>query len=226
MSLEGLLTFIGILVGIMAIVSPVQRRSLNLFVPGRYLAGSLLFSLILLIIRDAPFGVPPPFGLPLEPVLFSMTVASFLLPVIAAVWSWVAWHQARLTPKKLLLVEDVFQAALRDDQFDELERIVRKNRDRLKGLPPTAATVLFNPKVVTALADARSMLHLELLSDIEFYYSLDNPLGALDAVARELLHTNASPLRSAVVSHYGGAEHPQYADSERQLMESTFFNPI
>jgi hypothetical protein len=49
-------------------------------------------------------------------------------------------------------------------------------------------------------------------------------LARLTLWFRELLRV-ASPLRSAVVKHYGGLENLDYTDAERELMEKTFLNP-
>lgn len=225
MTFEVLLTFIGVLVAVLAIVQPVQRRSLTLFVPLWRLGAAILLSLILIVCRDAPFGVTPPFGLPLPLVLFGLTLGAFLIPVGAALWSWFCWHRAKLTKNKIGCVEDIFQAALREREFDEVERILRKNQERLERLPASAASVLFHPTMVAALVDSHSLVHLELLANMKFLRSLENRHSAVEVVVRELLRSSVSPLRSAVVSRYGGLEHLTYSDSERTLVEKTLKNP-
>jgi hypothetical protein len=52
MTLEALLTFIGILVGVLAIVRPVQRRSIILFMTPWGSGVAILLSLVLVICRD------------------------------------------------------------------------------------------------------------------------------------------------------------------------------
>ena len=225
MTLEALLTFFGILVAVLAIARPVQRLSLRLFVPIWRLGVALLLSMALIVCRDAPFGVRPPFGWPLDKVVFSLTVGAFIIPVLAALWGWVSWERAKLTPRNIVRVEDIFSAALREREFDEVERIVRKNQEVLQHLPASAVSVLFSPPMVAALVGSHSLVHLELLSNREFLKSLENRFGAVDAVVRELLRADVSPLRSAVVSRYGGLEHLPYTNSERTLMEKTFQNP-
>jgi len=181
-------------------------------------------SFLLIVCRDAPFGVSPPFGWPLPKVLFGLTLGAFLAPVGAVVWCWVSWKRAKLNGRRIDRVEDVFQAALREHEFDEVERIVRNNQDGLRHLPASAVSVLFSPPMVKALIDSHSLVHLELLSDRKFLDSLENRFGAVDVVVRELLRADVSPLRSAVVSRYGGLEHLPYSDSQRALMEKTFLN--
>lgn len=224
MTLEALLTFIGVLIAVLAIVRPVQRHSLTLFVPMWGLGAAICLALVLIICRDAPFGVRPLFGWSLAKVVFGLTISSFLIPVGAALWGWISWHRAKLTGRKVGRVENVFTAALREREFDEVERIVRKNHDRLEELPASATSVLFNPAMVAALVNSHSLVHLELLANMKFLRSLENRYGAVDVVVRELLRSDLSSLRSAVVSKYGGLEHLAYSESERALMKKTFQN--
>jgi hypothetical protein len=222
---EGLLAFIGVLVAVLAIARPVQRRSLSLFVPMWFLGAATVLSLILIVFREAPLGVAPPFRWRLDLVLFGLTLGAFVLPVGAAVWSWISWHRAKLTGNKLARVEDLFQAALREREFDEVERILRKNQQRLIHLPAGAATVLFDPAMVEALLNSHSLVHLELLGNVPFLKSLENRFAAVDVVTRALLRSGVSPLRSAVVSRYGGLEHLVHSEADQALIEKTFQNP-
>jgi hypothetical protein len=224
-TLEAVLTFVGILIAVLAIARPVQRRSLFLFVPIWSLVAAILISMGLIICRDAPLGVSPPFGWPLPILLYGLTIGAFVIPVMAALWSGLCWYRGELTGSKIEHVEKVFQAALREREFDEVERIVRNNRARLELLPPSAASVLFSPAMVAALVDSRSFIHLELLANTKFLRSLENRFDVVDVVVRKLLWADASPLRSAVVSRYGGQEHLEYPKSERTLIEKAFQNP-
>lgn len=158
-------------------------------------------------------------------VTFGLTLGAFAAPVLAALCCWKAWDRAKLTRKRADLVESVFKVALREHEFDEVERIVRKNLGRLTQLPVSAATVLFDPAIVAALVDSHSLVHLELLADMKFLNSLENRFGAVDVVVRRLLQSRVSPLRSAVIRRYNGLEHLAYSDSERALIEKTFQNP-
>lgn len=92
------------------------------------------------------------------------------------------WYQAKLTSKNIGSLESVIKAALREEEFDEVERIISKNKERLAQLPASGAAVLFNPKLVAALVESNSMVHLELLSNMQFLTSLDNRFGAVDVV--------------------------------------------
>jgi hypothetical protein len=224
-TLEALLTFFGILVAVLAIARPVQRHSLKLFVPAWRMPAAILLSFALIICRDAPFGVSPPFGWSLSKVMFSLTVAAFAVPVLAALWGWASWDRGKLTARGITRVENIFTAALREREFDEVERIVRKNQERLDQLPAGAASVLFSPAMVASLVASHSLVHLELLADVRFLRSLEDRLGAVEVVVRELLRSDISPLRSAVVLRYGGVEHLTYSDSERALVEQTFQKP-
>jgi hypothetical protein len=226
-TLEALLTFFGILIAILAIARPVQRESLKLFlrVWQWVLVGAVLLSVALIVCRDAPLGWKPLFGWSLSSVVFWLTFGAFAAPILAALCCWKAWERAKLTRKRANLVESVFKVALREREFDEVERIVRKNLKRLAQLPASATAVLFDPAIVAALVDSHSLVHLELLADLKFLTSLENRFAAVDVVVRQLLRPGVSPLRSAVVDKYDGLEHLHYSGSDRELIERTLQNP-
>jgi hypothetical protein len=90
MTLGALLTFFGILVAILAVARPVQRLSLRLFVPWWPIVLALMLSFGLIVCRDAPYGVKPPFRWPLAQTLYWLTVAAFLIPVRRASGQWFA----------------------------------------------------------------------------------------------------------------------------------------
>jgi hypothetical protein len=224
-TLEALLTFFGILVAVLAVARPVQRHSLRLFVPAWRLPAAVMLSLALIICRDAPFGVSPPFGWSLSKVTFALTLGAFVVPVLAALSCWASWDRASLGGKRIDRIENIFQAALREREFDEVERIVRRNQEELERLPASAASVLFSPAMVAALVGSHSLIHLELLANMRFLKALENRHGAVDVVVRELLRSDVSPLRAAIVSEYGGLEHLRPSDSEKALVERTFESP-
>jgi hypothetical protein len=224
-NLESLLTFIGILVAAAAIGRPVQRRSLMLFIPARYLIIGISLSFIFILWRDAPLGVKPPFGWPLADATFCLTVLAFAVPVAAALLGWRKWQHADLEQVDAEQLRELFQAALREKEFDEVERILRRNQDTLTALPPQVAAVLFHPSMVAALVDSYSLIHLELLSKVEFLESLKDRHAAIDAMTRVLLKSELSPLRSAAASRYGSFENLLHGQTEQELMEKTFQNP-
>ena len=225
MTLAALLTVFSITLAIFSLAKPVGRRSLALFVPAWWMVAAICLSFLCIIVRDAPFGVSPPFGWRLDLVEFGLTIGAFIAPVGMAMWCWKLWYSARLTRKNISRLESVIKAALREEEFDEVERIISKNQEGLGELPASGASALFNPKLVAALVESDSMVHLELLSNMQFLTSLDNRFGAVDIVARELLRATVSPLRSAVVSQYGGLENLEYTNGQGRLMEKTFLNP-
>ena len=169
MNLEGLLTYFGLLAAAAAIMGPVQRRSLLLFVPNWLLPISSLAALVFLIIRDAPLGIRPRFGLTLEMAIYLLTFGAFVLPVAAALTAWMLWLAARLSARNIPQLEAFLQTALREGKFDEVDRVLRKNHDRLAKIPPGAATVLFNPRLVHQMVSSHSFVHLELLSQRPFW---------------------------------------------------------
>jgi hypothetical protein len=225
MSLEGLLTYVGLLVAALAIMSPVQRRSLGLFIPKWFLPISIVIALLFLVVRDMPLGLPPPFGWRLDLVTYFLTVGAFLIPVLAALLGWWRWYTAKLTSRSMPLLESFFQGALRESVFDEVERVVHKNGESLASMPASAASALFNPRMVKHLTSSHSFIHLELLAHQPLLESLENRLQAVEVVVREIISTGSSPLQAAVVKRYGGIEHLQFTDAERKLIKATFQNP-
>ena len=186
---------------------------------------AIVVAIAFLFCRDLPLGWNP-FNLPMPIVKELLNIGSFVVLGLASWWSWQRWTQAKLTCKNSVkVVENVFRAALRESQFDEVERFVRNNKDNLTLLPTEAITVLFSPRVVAALVGSHSLVHLELLADMAFLTSLQNPFDPVDATLRELLHANASPLRAAIVARYGGWEHLPYFPAEQALVEKTIRHP-
>ena len=54
MTLEGILTFVGILIAVLAMARPIQRRSMEVFLPLRLMIFATLLSCAFLMIRDLP----------------------------------------------------------------------------------------------------------------------------------------------------------------------------
>lgn len=225
MSLEGLLTYFGLLAAALAIMGPVQRRALSLFVPRWLIPISIVAALAFLVLRDTPLGIPPPLGWRLDLVTYLLTLGAFLLPVSAAIIAWLLWFGGKLSNRNLPQLEAFLRTALREGKFDEVDRVLSRNHDRLTRIPSGAATVLFNRRFVHQMVSSQSFVHLELLAQRPFLESLQNRLQAVETVVREILMAGVSPLQSAVVEKYGGIEHLQYTDSERALIAATFENP-
>src|ERR1700688_3490249 len=135
MNLEGLLTYFGLLAAALAIMGPVQRRALSLFVPRWLIPSSIVAALAFLILRDTPLGIPPPVGWRLDLVTYVLTLGPFLLPVSAAVIAWLLWLDGELSSGNLPQLEAFLQAALREGKFDEVDRVLRRNHDRLARIP-------------------------------------------------------------------------------------------
>ena len=225
MTLAALLTVFSITWAILSAARPVGRRSVAMLVPKWRIIVAIILSFLCIVVRDAPFGIKPPFGLRLDLAEFGLTLGSLLVLVVVALWCWITWNKAKLTRKNIARLEQVIKTALREKEFDEIERILNKNKHTLNQVPANVETALFNPNLVGALVESDSMVHLELLSNMQFLTSLSDRLSAADVVGRSLLHSPLSPLRSAVVSRYGGAENLTYTDAQRALMERTFLKP-
>jgi|SRR6185369_2610534 hypothetical protein len=86
MTLAALLTVFSITLAIFSLARPVGRRSLSLFVPAWRMVAAICLSLICIIVRDAPFGVKPPFHWRLDLVEFGLNLGAFIAPVGIALW--------------------------------------------------------------------------------------------------------------------------------------------
>ncbi|MGC9198265.1 MAG: hypothetical protein ACP5E5_04920 [Acidobacteriaceae bacterium] len=158
MNLDGLLTFFGLLAAALAIMGRTQRRAAALFVPKWLLPVSILAALLLLVLRDMPLGIPTIFGWRLDLVSYLLTLGAFIAPVAAALISWKYWHEARLLDRNLASLEPFLQSALQQGEFDEVDRILHRNLDRLPKIPAEAAALLFDPRVVSHLDDGKPFI--------------------------------------------------------------------
>jgi len=141
----------------------VQRASLALFVPRWLLLSSCFISLALIVTRDAPFGFRPLFGLSQEQAQYFLGLSAFGVPVGGLILGVFLWGRARLTKRNVGGLSRVFKATLLESEFDEAERILRKNLGRSHLLPASAIEELFEPQMACAFMRARSFVHLELL---------------------------------------------------------------
>jgi hypothetical protein len=223
MTLDGLLALAGILVAILAIANPVQRRSILLFIPRTILLVALITSVLAVVyLRTGEmWGTPLP-----QWSQFILYSGSFLLPVLAVVACLLCWHRAHLTKNKVDGFRDVVYAAMREGTYDELDRILVKNQQRLNLLGHSTLHAIFARKVVRALLDARSYLHLELLTHIESFDSAGtSQFLFVDNVVRELLLSPNSPWRSAVIWNFGGHDCWPYLEEEQKIVQQTLENP-
>jgi hypothetical protein len=223
MSLDGLLTFISIVVAIYAIPGQTQRRSMYMLVSWQVL--------IILTLLSATFLLSPgtlsllgyellPWSTTLFPIL------AFVFPVAALIVGIVQWLRARLNNRSDQKFRDFLTSCLRENIYDEAERVLRKNKKRLQTvLKPDTLKLVFDRKFVSRLCQSRSWLHLDLLADEKLLNILPNRFAAVDAVIREMLNADESPLRSAVIHAFGGEEHRDYSTEQKTLIEATLQNP-
>src|SRR5262249_38666208 len=100
MSLDGLLTFVGILLAILAIASPVQRPSLRPLVRMWLLLAAVISAAILIALHDGTFLWNAQTGSPNAWIKFWLRVSSFVIPTAAAILCWFCWERAKLDKRK------------------------------------------------------------------------------------------------------------------------------
>lgn len=223
MSLDFLLSLIAIFVAVYSILNPVQRKSFEIFFPWKRFIGGIIFSFILVSLPyfAAEYHIVP--ILQLDKVL---EYWAFVIPVSILATGIFRYIQARLTLSAEKKLRSFLDACLRENLFDEFERIVQRNRKIICRFSEKTILRIFNPKFIRVLFQSNSWVHLDLLSDEQGI----NKMGQLrhdlvDRVIRELLKTQDSPLHSVVFKKYGGKEFCYVFDSEQALIEKTFQNP-
>ena len=158
MTLEGLLTFFALLAAAVAIMKPVQRRSLLMFVPRWMVPVAILAGLTCLIFRDMPLGINPPLGWRLDFVTYLLTLGAFLLPLTGALAAWVLWLNAKLTNRNILELEPFLQTALREGELDEVDRVLHKNMQTSEQYPFRSGYPAFQPSA-RAVYDDFALVH-------------------------------------------------------------------
>jgi len=223
LSLEGLLTLIGIVVAVYALAQPIQRRSVPLFVPIWLVILSIIISAGLLIWRYAV----PTFCYQVYPWSdFASMVGAFFFPIIGLLTAYVFWHRAKLKKKKDTKFQRFIFASYYEDKFDELMRILEKNEESLHDvLKPETLDLLFERKFVKRMVDARKWIHLRLFSNNNLVEKLPDRFKVTDNIIRELVDAKTSPLHSAIVSDYGGSKYLRPTKEEWELIEKTLKNP-
>ena len=221
MSLDSLLAFVGILMAIYAIVDSVQRCSIGLFVSRWIVAGSLVLAFLLILTPQ----VIEVCGCSLSAGgALAFRLSSFMIPVGGVLWGGWQWRRKKLTAKNANGLPELLAVSLRESRFDEAKQIVEANAETLFQFPEVLG-VLYERRMVRAFLESRSFVHLCLLTNRELFQEMSNPFRAVDAVLREMLYADTSPLRSAVVADCGGDEHQTYPGEHRQLIETTLQDP-
>jgi hypothetical protein len=219
MGFDGLLAFLGIGVAIFAIADPVTRRAIRLFIDKRTLYGGFLLAFILIFSAKLLHEAHPILDILLQGVALLTLVAT-------AHRAWKQYSTAHLSDATAPGLAELFRVALLEKRFSEVERVLRINRGNIsKHLTAEGRRHLFDPELVRAMVDARSLIHLELLADEGFLESLENRLSVVDVVVRALVEARHSPIRSAVIRQYGGDEGHIPDPGSVRLFESTFGNP-
>ncbi len=223
MSLEGLLTVIGIIIAIYALAQPIQRLSVHIFVPIWLIILLIGSSAIILIWR---YAVPTLHYKFLPWSDLASMIWAFFLPVIGGIIAVIYWYRAKLTTKKNEKFRELILTCLYEDKFGELIRILNRNKESLAGvLEPETLELLFERKFVRHTVSARNWIHLDLFSNKELIEKLTNRFRVTNNIMRELVTAHTSPLHSAIVSVYGGREHTGLTKEERKLVDKTLQKP-
>ncbi len=227
MSLEGLLTVIGIIIAIYALAQPIQRLSVHIFVPIWLIISLIIFSAVILMGRYAVHTFCRYEFFEFYPWSdFISMISTFLLPVVGAIIAVIFWYRAKLTSRKDGKFREFILTSLYEDKFGELIRILNKNKESLAGvLKPGTLELLFERKFVRHMVSARNWIHLDLFSNRELIEELTGRFRVTNNIMREFVTAYTSPLHSAIVSKYGGREHARITEEEGKLVDKTLQEP-
>lgn len=223
MSLEGLLTLIGIVIAVYALGRPIQRRSIPLFVPIWVVILLFFLSACLLIWRYIATSL----GYKLYPLSdIGSMLGAFFFPILGVLTAYIFWHKAKLKKKKDKKFQRFIYASYYEDKFDELIRIIEKNEDMLSDiLQPKTLGLLFERKFIKRMVDSHKWIHLRMFSDKRIVEKLPNRFKVTDNIIREFIDATNTPLHSAIVKEYGGSEYLRPTEEEWNLIEKTQQNP-
>lgn len=223
MSLEGLLTIIGLVVAVYALAQPIQRRSVPLFVPIWFVLFSIVISASFLIWRYIVPALCYKF-LPWSDI--GSVIGAFLFPILGILTAYTFWYRAKLTKRKDKKFQRFIYASYYEDKYDELMRILERNEESIsKVLKPDTLDLLFERKFVKRMVDAHKWIHLRLFSNNKLIEKLPNRFRVTDNIIREFVAAKNTPLHSAIAKEYGGSEYLHPTEEEWELIEKTLQNP-
>ncbi|MBU0459927.1 MAG: hypothetical protein KJ771_03900 [Nanoarchaeota archaeon] len=217
------LALFAIIIAGYGILNQVQKASLGIFLPWKIFISAIviIFSLSLIPYFAVSYG----WNISLQD---RNILESWIFIISIGVWvlSIIKYDQARLYLKKQYKFSNFLEVCLRENLFDEFNRIIQKNQDVIYKLSQDTIQKMFNRRFVRSLFQSGSWIPLQLLTDerlIEKVGYLRHNL--IDAVIREILKLEESPLQSVVVRKFGGNESCYISEQEERLIENTFQNP-
>lgn len=223
MTLDGYLAIIAILIGLYALAQPIQRRSINIFVSIWLLLISLIFSLIILLWREAV----PIFNCCLfcrSWTTYLSKILPFIIPFFALIISIYKWNIAKITKNNDYKFQKFIEASINENQYDELLRIVEKNSfsDNISAI---TIKLLFDKNIIQNINRWPNWINLSLLSNGNILKQSSDKFELSDNLMRDLIVKEYSILQKYVAHACGGAEYQNYTDAEKKLIDVTLAEP-
>ncbi|MBI5360695.1 MAG: hypothetical protein HZA48_08960 [Planctomycetes bacterium] len=223
MSLEMYLTFLALVVAVYSILTQTQKSALAIFFPSRCFVVVMIFSFLVSF-------------MPYLFIFWGYTLCfkwkhlieliAFIPPFGIVVYGIVFYFRARLGPGNFEEFNDFVKASLRENSFDELNRIVSRNKTRISDLSKKTLLLMYDSRIVSNFLRADTWFPLELLGDEKMLESLGQQLHIpVDTTVREMFKLESSPLHEAVFNSFGGKERIWYSHESKKLNELTFQNP-
>ena len=223
MTLQGLLTFIGLLLASYSAIRQPYRDLVRIFIrplPVLYwILPALLALLLPHVVRVAGIEVCADTAALAE-------IVGFLLPVGCLGYCILAFGRGRLTRGRAPLLRQAWRSSQSEGAFEGIRWVIERNLLRLHSVAePDLLDSFFDSHFVDKTIAAKSWLHLEMLASGKLVASLPDRYAASDAVIRALLAARGTVVHRWVTKHHGGLERATLTEGELTLLHSTFETP-
>ena len=220
MGVEGIIGVFGIVISIIAIANPIQRKSIFIFIPLKTIVVLFTITLGIVIWRSSV----PLLGYYIFPLADLITNSIVIFNVILIfILSIVQWNRTKVSELNMSKFEELIITCKNEHKFDEIIRILNKNKS-LSQFSENIVDLLYQPDILHEINNFPDWIALKLLEDNK-YQDLKNINYISDNLFRDLLAKKHSIIKKYVVSNFGGIEYQNYTDYERELIERTIQNP-
>ncbi len=223
MTLQGLLTFLGLLLASYSAIRQPYRDLVRVFISPIWVLSWITPALLALLwphlMRVAGQDVCPDTAALLESV-------GFLLPIGCLGHCVAAFTRSRLTKRRAPLLKQAWRSARSEGAFEGIRWVIERNLSRLASVTgPDVAEALFDPTFVERTIGARSWLHLEMLASEELVALLPDRYAASDAVIRAILAARGTVVHRWVAKTHGGQDRVTLTNAEQSVLAGTFESP-
>lgn len=214
------LTFLALVVAVYSILSQTQKSALAIFFPVRWFLITIGVSFLISLM---PYGFVFGGHDLCNKWTHLLELLAFLPPFGIVIGGFIIFYRAKLNNKNFEKFNNFVKTSLRENSFDEFNRIVLKNKEHIHELPKETLILMYDSRIVSNLLKANTWFPLELLANKKLLENLGH--HGIDTTIREILKLDSSPLHELVYNSYGGKEPTYYSDEFRKLNELTLLDP-